>query len=122
MRSEKTHSRVVHHRPQIAILDLVKRIDAPHTIVEQLVEDEADSGTSAQLVQVQVGCVSLDCRVELAREFGDDRQNDIGRVFFARPPAERKQLSLVLLKLRGDTGFNVGESGANMVQEDLRRR
>ena len=46
-----THGRVVQNSPDISVLDLVERIDALDTIVEQLVEDEADTGSSGKFVK-----------------------------------------------------------------------
>lgn len=62
---QKAHRGIVQNRTDIAVLDLIKGVDVLDTIVEQLVEDETNSGSARQLVQRQVVRVSVDHGPEL---------------------------------------------------------
>lgn len=115
-----TYRGVIQERPDISVLHLVERIDALDPVVEQLVEDETDTGTTAQLVQRQVVRISVDDRPELVRKFGDDAQNNARRVTLAARTTECLQLLAVFLELGGDASLDVGKSCANVVHEDLR--
>lgn len=56
----ETHRRVVQDSPNIPIFDLIKRVDTLHSVVEELVEDEANSRSSREFVQREVVGVPVD--------------------------------------------------------------
>lgn len=63
--SPETYGRVVQNGSNIAIFDLIERIDALDTIVKQLVEDETYTGTTRQFVQRQIVGRTVDSRSKL---------------------------------------------------------
>jgi len=77
-REVSTHRRVVQNRPDISILNLIERIDALDSVVEQLVVDETDPSSSRQLVEVEIVGSSVDDASELRAELGDDLEDDVG--------------------------------------------
>jgi hypothetical protein len=62
--AKSPHRRVVQDGADIAVLDLIKRINALDTVVEELVENEADTSTARQLVGLQVCCVTVNYSAE----------------------------------------------------------
>ena len=74
---EATHRGVVQDRPDITILYLIKRIDVPHAVVEQLVEYEADTRATTEFIQREIICVTVNHSTKFVREFGDDSKNDV---------------------------------------------
>jgi hypothetical protein len=58
--------RIEHNIP---VFDLITRVDTLHTIVEQLVEDEAYTCTTAQFIQREVVGVTVnDCSEVICEE------------------------------------------------------
>lgn len=74
----KTHRGVVQYSTDVAVLNLVKWIDGLDTLVEQFMEDEADTSTTRQLGYRQVVRVSVDGGAEVGAEIGDDGENNTG--------------------------------------------
>ena len=113
------YGRVVQDRSDIAILDLVERVDSLYTLAEKLMEDKADTSASGQLVQGEIVRVTVDRRPEVRAEVGDDRQDNARRALVSNSTAEGDELSIELLLLLCDARFDVWQSGANVVHEDL---
>ena len=118
----ETHRRVIQDSTNITILDLIKWIDALDASIEQLMEHEADSCSSTQLVQAQVVRITVNGSAELGAEFGNNREYNVARVCVAHWSTESLEFGVVLLELLGNTDFDVWEGGADVMHEDLFRR
>jgi len=97
---------------------LVERIDALDTIVEQLVEDEADTGSSGKFVKRQVVGVTIDGGSELRRELGNDRKDNIARTAVTSWSTEGHEFCVVFLQVLGNTGLDVRKCGPDVMHQD----
>ena len=70
-------------------------------------EHETDTGTTRELVHGKVVCVTVNCAPEFGSEFRNDRQHHAARALVPHNASKCLQFSSVLLKLRGDTLFDI---------------
>lgn len=116
-----TYRGVVQNRPDVTILHLVERIDALYTIVEQLVEYEADTRATTEFIQGQIICVTINDSAKFVRKFSDDGENDVAPRTVTQWSTKACKLGVVLLKLLRYTCFDVREGVANVLHEDLNK-
>jgi hypothetical protein len=62
---ENAYRGVIQDGTNIAILNLIERINGPHTIVVKLVEDKRDTSTAGEFVERQIVGVAVDHGSEL---------------------------------------------------------
>ena len=115
----RTYSRVVQQRPDITVLVLIKRIDTPDTIIEQLMEDETDTRSTGQLVDREVLRVSVDHCAELGAKLGNGREDDASRVSLPHGSSKRLELCRVFGELRADPSLDVRQGRSDVVHQDL---
>lgn len=117
-RAANAYRGIVQDGANVTILHLVKWVDAPDAIVEQLVENKTDSCTSGKLVEVQIVRISIDRCPEIRCELCDNRQDDVCRVV-CQGASKRLQLCIELLLLLRNTSLDIWDSGSDMVHENL---
>lgn len=117
-----THGRVVEDRPDINVLDLIKRIHGLDRVPEDFVVNVRDSSTAAEFRARQIRAATIDNGPEFVAKFGDDVEDEVGlgRGIVAKSFAKLHELRLVFLKSGGNLGLNLGQSVADVVHKDLK--
>ena len=109
--------RVVEDGADIHVLDLVKGIHRLDAVGIQLVEDEADSGTTRQLRARKLRVVAIQHRAPLVSELGDDVEHNVGAVA-EQGRAQRLELLRILLQRARDAGLDVGQGLLDVHHQD----
>jgi len=113
------HRGIVEDGANVAVLDLIKGIDGFDTVIEELVEHEADASATGELVHREVVGVAVNGTPKFGSELGDDREDHAARALVAHDAPERLQLGTVLLQLCGNALFDIGKGCSDMMHKNL---
>ena len=114
-----TYGGVIEDIADIGVLDVIIWVCGLHSVRVQLMEDKADSRSSRQLIDAEIGILSVYSCPEVRTKLGDDVQNDSSGVLVALSSAQTVELSLEFRELRGDFAFDIWKSVADVMHEDL---
>ncbi|KAH3667130.1 hypothetical protein OGAPHI_002779 [Ogataea philodendri] len=109
--------RVVHDGSDIGVLDLVEWVQSVDSVFKDLVENKADSGTSAQLVRRDVFGLTVQNSSVVVAEVGDHAEHDRARRLCHLRP-QSSEFLLVFLQCGLDSGLDLWQSCSDMVEQN----